>query len=225
MTKLNAKALGGVLGVLVAMAILLFVPAGTIDYWQAWVFLGVYGACSLAITLYLMKRDPGLLQRRLRGGPTAERKRSQKIIQSLTALGFAAMLVLPAIDHRLHGSQVPAFAVMAGDVLLAAGFLMIFFVFRENTFASATIEIAPDQRVITTGLYKLVRHPMYTGGLVWLVGMSLALGSWYGPLALLLVVPALVWRILDEEKLLADELPGYREYQQSVRYRLLPHIW
>ena len=225
MTKLHHKALAAVLGVLIAMAILLFVPAGTITYWQAWVFLAVYGVCSLAITLYLMKRDPGLLERRLRGGPIAEKKATQKIIQSLTALGFVAMLVVPAIDHRFRGSRVPPFVVLAGDVLLAGGFLMVFFVFRENTFASATIEVAREQQVISTGPYALVRHPMYAGSLVWLIGMSLALGSWWGPVVLLVILPALIWRIFDEERFLAGNLPGYREYSQTVRYRLLPYVW
>jgi protein-S-isoprenylcysteine O-methyltransferase Ste14 len=225
MTKLNQKALASVLGVLIAMALLLFAPAETIHYWQAWVFLGVYGMCSLAITIYLMKRDPGLLERRLRGGPIAEKKPIQKTIQSITALGFVAMLVVPAVDHRFGGSGLPAVVVLAGDVLVVGGFLMVFFVFRENTFASATVEVAREQRVISTGPYALVRHPMYAGSLVWLIGMSLALGSKWGPLVLLLMLPALIWRLLDEEKLLTDNLPGYWEYCQTVRYRLLPHVW
>ena len=225
MTKLNQKALASVLGVLVAMAILMFVPAGTIEYWQAWVFLAVYGVGALAITLYLMKRDPALLESRLRGGPRAEKKPVQKNIQSITAVGFVAMLVLPATDHRFHGTGVPTLVVVAGDVLIGAGFLLVFFVLKENTFASATIEIARDQHVISTGPYALVRHPMYASSFIWLVGMSLALGSWWGVLMLLAILPALIWRILDEEKLLTASLPGYREYCQTVRYRLLPHVW
>lgn len=225
MRKLNQKALASVLGVLVAMAILMFVPAGTIQYWQAWVFLAVYGVGALAIALYLMKRDPALLERRLRGGPIAEKKPTQKIIQSITALGFVAMLVLPAIDHRFHGTEVPTRVVVAGDVLIGAGFLLVFFVLKENTFASATIEIARDQHLISTGPYALVRHPMYASSFVWLVGMSLALGSWWGVLMLLAILPALIWRILDEEKLLTANLPGYRKYCQTVPYRLLPHVW
>jgi len=225
MTKVNRKALASVLGVLVAMAILLFLPAWTIDYWQAWVFLAVYGVCALAITLYLMKRDPALLERRLRGGPIAEKNPIQKIIQSIIALGFVAMLVLPATDHRLHGTRVPTLVVVAGDILIAAGFFLLFLVLKENTFASATIEIARDQHVISTGPYASVRHPMCASSFVWLVGMSLALGSWSGLLALLVMVPALIWRILDEEKLLTKSLPGYRDYRETVRYRLLPHVW
>jgi len=213
MTKLNQKALASVLGVLIAMALLLFAPAETFHYWQAWVFLAVYGMGSLAITIYLMKRDPGLLERRLRGGPAA------------TALGFVAMLVVPAVDHRFRGSGLPAVVVLAGYVLLAGGFLMVFLVFRENTFASATVEVAREQRVISTGPYALVRHPMYAGSLVWLIGMSLALGSAWGPLVVLVMLPALIWRLLDEEKFLTDNLPGHREYCQRVRYRLLPRVW
>jgi protein-S-isoprenylcysteine O-methyltransferase Ste14 len=135
------------------------------------------------------------------------------------------MLVVPAVDHRFGGSGLSAVVVLAGDVLVVGGFLMVFFVFRENTFASATVEVAREQRVISTGPYALVRHPMYAGGLVWLIGMSLALGSKWGPLVLLLMLPALIWRLLDEEKLLTDNLPGYWEYCQTVRYRLLPHVW
>jgi protein-S-isoprenylcysteine O-methyltransferase Ste14 len=135
------------------------------------------------------------------------------------------MLVVPAVDHRFGGSGLPAVVVLAGDVLVVGGFLMVFFVFRENTFASATVEVAREQRVISTGPYALVRHPMYAGSLVWLIGMSLALGSKWGPLVLLLILPALMWRLLDEEKLLTDNLPGYWEYCQTVRYRLLPHVW
>jgi len=225
MTALNKKAFGGLFAVLVAMAALLFLPAWTLDFWQAWAFLGVFGICSLAITLYLMKKDPELLERRVRGGPTAEKERAEKIIQSITSLGFATMLVVPALDHRFQWSEVPSYASVAGDILLAVGFLIVFFVYKENTFASATIEIAPEQHVISTGLYAFVRHPMYVGGVFWLVGMALALGSWGGLLVFALIFPALLWRILDEEELLTKNLPGYEAYCRKVRYRLVPFVW
>jgi protein-S-isoprenylcysteine O-methyltransferase Ste14 len=221
----NMKALGGLLCLLLVMAALLFPPAGTLDYWQAWVFLAVLGGSALAITLYLMQRDPALLQRRVRAGPTAEKERSQKIIQSITATGFIAMLVVPALDHRFGWSPVPTYVSLAGDALVALGFLITFFVYRENTFASATIEIAPEQRVISTGLYARLRHPMYMGGLFCFIGMPLALGSCWGLLVFLLILPALIWRIVDEEKLLAGNLPGYAEYCRKVRYRLVPFVW
>jgi len=225
MTQLNRKAFGGLFAVLVAMAALLFLPARTLDFWQAWAFLAVFGVCSLSITLYLMKKDPKLLERRVRGGPTAEKERTEKIIQSITSLGFAAMLVVAALDHRFHWSEVPFSASVAGDMVLAIGFLIVFFVYKENTFASATIEIAPDQQVISTGLYAVVRHPMYGGSVFWFVGMSLGLGSWWGFFVFALIFPALLWRILDEEKLLTKNLAGYAAYCQKVRYRLVPFIW
>ncbi len=210
---------------LLALAALLFIPAWTLDYWQAWTFLTVYFGCSLAITLYLMVRDPKLLERRMSGGPTAEKESNQKIIMVLASLGFIGLLIFPALDHRFVWSRVPSYGVLTGDVLVALGFVAIFFVLKENTFSSATIELAPDQKVISTGPYAVVRHPMYAGALVMLSGIPLALGSWWGLLVLLLMMPALIWRLIDEEKFLASNLPGYAEYQHKVRFRLMPLVW
>jgi protein-S-isoprenylcysteine O-methyltransferase Ste14 len=225
MNVLNLKAFGGLLFLLVVMAALLFIPAWTLDYWQAWAFLAVFFLSALAITVYLMKKDPKLLGRRVHAGPTAEKEASQKIIQSIASLGFIAMLVIPALDHRFVWSTMSLYLVVAGEVLVAIGFLIVFLVYKENTFASATIELAPDQKVISTGLYGLVRHPMYTGALFLFVGMSLSLGSWWGLFVSLLIIPALLWRLFDEEKFLARNLRGYVEYRKKVRYRLIPLIW
>ena len=185
----------------------------------------MFGDSALAITLYLMKKDPKLLERRMRGGPVAEKEMSQKIIQTLTAIMFIAMLVAPALDHRFGWSEVPLYVAMAGDVFVTVGFLIIFLVYKENTFASATIEIAPDQKVISTGLYALVRHPMYMGAFFLLVGLPLSLGSLWGLFVIVLMLPALIWRLINEEKFLVKNLPGYTEYQNTVRYRLVPFIW
>jgi protein-S-isoprenylcysteine O-methyltransferase Ste14 len=225
MKRLRLKAFAGLLLLFVAMAALLFIAAGTSDYWQAWIFLAVYFGSSLALTLYLMKEDPALLQRRMRGGPTAEKEPVQKIIMLITSLGFVGLLVVPALDHRFAWSQMPPYMALAGDVLVGAGLLAIFFVFRENSFTSATIELAPDQKVISSGPYALVRHPMYSGALVMLLGMPIALGSWWGVLVVVAMLPALIWRLLEEEKFLAVNLAGYVAYQDSVRYRLLPWVW
>jgi protein-S-isoprenylcysteine O-methyltransferase Ste14 len=225
MNTLGKKAFGGLLLLLLVIAALVFVPAGTLDYRQAWTFLAVYFAASLAITLYLMKKDPKLLDRRMRGGPAAEKETTQKIIMVLVSLGFIALLVVPALDHRFAWSRMPPYAALAGDLLVLLGWLVIFFVFKENTFTSATVELAPDQKVISSGPYALVRHPMYAGGLVMLLGIPIALGSWWGLLVVVAMMPALIWRLVDEEGFLARNLPGYVEYQRKVRYRLIPHAW
>ena len=210
---------------LLVMAALLFLPAWTSNYWQAWVFLAVFGASAAAITLYLTRNDPQLLARRVYAGPTAEKETSQKIIQTITSIGFAALLVVSALDHRFAWTPLPPYVSLAGDALVALGFLIIFFVYKENTFASATIEVAPEQKVISTGLYKLVRHPMYMGAFFLFVGIPLSLGSLWALFVIALMMPALIWRLLDEEKFLVRNLPGYAEYQNMVRHRLVPFIW
>ncbi len=225
MTSLHKRAFLGLAILFLVMALLLFGAAGTVDYWQGWVFLACYFAASIAISFYLVKYDPALMARRMRGGPFAEKQPAQKLIMSVASLGFVALIVLPGLDHRLGWSQVPTAAAAAGNVLMLIGWLGIFFVFRENSFTSSTIEIAADQRVISTGPYAWVRHPMYAAALIMLLGIPIALGSWWSVLVVLAILPALVWRLLDEERFLASNLPGYAEYQGRVRYRLLPGIW
>jgi protein-S-isoprenylcysteine O-methyltransferase Ste14 len=225
MNAVNIKALVGFLQLLIVLMVLIFVPAGTLDYWQAWIFLAVFFGCALAITCYLMKNDPKLLERRVKAGPVDEQEKSQRIIQILAMLAFLPFFVFPALDHRFLWSPVGPYATALGDVLVALGFFFVFLVFKENTFASATIEVGVEQKVIATGPYALVRHPMYIGALVMLLGVPLALGSWWGLLAIVPMTLVLVWRLLDEEKFLATNLAGYCDYQSKVRFRLLPLIW
>jgi len=213
-----------VLGILM-MAALLLLPAGTLNYWQAWVFMAVFVSASGAVTVYLAMHDPRLLERRMRTGPAAEKERSQKFIISVAMMGFIGLLVIPALDHRLGWSGVPTYACLVGDALIATGFLLVFFVVKGNTYAASTIEVAEDQKVISTGPYAFVRHPMYAGSLPILIGTPLALGSWWGLSALIVVVPALIWRLVDEESFLGKNLPGYTEYTDKVRYRLVPYVW
>ncbi len=225
MKELNKKAFGGLLRLFATIAALLFLPAWTFDYWQAWIFLLVFFAPILGITLYLMKNDPALLERRVDAGPSAEKERTQRIIQTLAAIAFVAAITFPAFDHRFGWSMVPAWAAAAGDFLVALGLVVIFFVFKENTCASGTIEVGANQKVISTGPYKLVRHPMYAGAIVMLLGAPVALGSWWGLLAVVLITLVIVWRLLDEERFLAEKLPGYSEYRNKVKYRLVPLVW
>ncbi len=210
---------------MIAMGAALFLPAGTFNYWQGWAFLAVFGIAALAITLYLMKKDTKLLERRVYAGPTAEKETTQKIIQFITSIGFIAMLVVPALDRRYGWSIVPMYLSAAGNVLIAIGFLIIFFVYKQNTFTSATIEVYAEQKVISTGLYSIVRHPMYFGALFLFIGMALALGSWWDFAVFILMTPALIWRLFDEEKFLTKNLQGYVAYQNKVKYRLIPFIW
>jgi protein-S-isoprenylcysteine O-methyltransferase Ste14 len=225
MNDVTRRALRSSLFGIVALAALLFIPAGTFDYWQAWLFMAVFGCTSGATTVYLALRDPKLLERRMNVGPRAEKEPAQKIIMVLATLGFIAMLVFPAIDHRFGWSSVSASVSVLGDALIALGFLFIFFVFRENSYGASTIQIAEGQTVISTGPYALVRHPMYAGALVMSVGIPLALDSWWGLFVLFLLLPVLIWRLLDEERFLRQNLPGYTEYQTKVKYRLVPFIW
>src|SRR5499433_1512247 len=221
----NARAwvaLAFLAGVLCA---LLFGTAGTLRYWQAWIYVSIFLGASALTTLYLMKKDPALLARRMRGGPMFEREGTQRIIMVFTSLGFIALLVVPALDHRWGWSAVPPVGVVVGDALVLIGFLLIVRVYRENTFTSATIQIVERQRVVSTGPYAIVRHPMYASAFLYLVGTPLALGSYWGLVPIIAMMPLLIWRLLDEERFLAAQLPGYADYQTRVRHRLVPFVW
>jgi protein-S-isoprenylcysteine O-methyltransferase Ste14 len=223
--SVNAKAWLSLFIITLVIGLLVFIPAGTIAYWQAWVYLSIYFVASGLILLDLMKRDPGLLGRRMRGGPTAERARPQRAAMWLATFAFIAAMAIPGLDRRFGWSDVPVPMVIIGDVLTSLWFCVMFLVFRENTFSAATVQIAEGQTVISTGPYSVVRHPMYAGALFSFVGTPLALGSWWGLLALVIAVPALTLRMLHEETFLRVNLPGYVEYAARVRSRLIPGIF
>jgi protein-S-isoprenylcysteine O-methyltransferase Ste14 len=225
MRKLYLEAAGRLLLLPIIVGALVFLPAGTLAYWEAWLFIAVLFACSLAITWYLAVRDPALLERRMRVGPGAEQEPAQKIIVALAFLCFAAMPVLSAIDHRLGWSLVPAPLALLGNVLIAVAYLGFYRVLRENTYGAATIQVVEGQRVIATGPYAVVRHPMYGWALVMMLGIPLALGSLWGLLLLVPAVAGIVWRLLDEERFLARNLEGYAEYMRRVPHRLVPFVW
>src|SRR5215471_4896814 len=177
--SLSARAWIGLTFLAVLMALVLFVSAGTVHYWDAWFYLGVFFGASILITCYLIENDRALLRRRLSAGPTAEKEKAQKIVMVVASAGFIALLVVPALDHRFGWSRVPLYAIVAGEILTALGFYLIFLVYKANTFTSAIVEVAPDQKVISTGPYAIVRHPMYVGGTLLFVGTALALGSYW----------------------------------------------
>jgi protein-S-isoprenylcysteine O-methyltransferase Ste14 len=224
MNNLNTKAWRALIFLIVVMALILFLSAGTIHYWQAWWYLAVSFGSSLLITLYLSRHDPALLARRASTGPIAKKEKPQRIIMLFTSMGFIALLSVSGLDIRFGWATAPPAVAILGDVFVLAGFYVVFLVYKENTFASARIEIAKDQRVISTGPYAIVRHPMYAGGLPLMIGTPLALGSYWGLFPFAAMSPFLLWRILDEEQFLATNLPGYTEYRAKVRWRLIPGV-
>lgn len=225
MSALARRALASVFHFVIFLAALLLLAAWTFAYWQLWVFLAVLSAGLFAITLYLIRHDRVLLERRMMAGPKAEKEKQQKIILALAGALFFVFALFPGIDHRFGWSNVPAAIVLLGDATVAAGLLICFLVFRENSFASATVEIHPEQKVISTGLYGIVRHPMYMGALLFVVGLTLALGSWWGLVFVPAIAALLAWRLVDEERLLVHRLAGYSDYRSRVRYRLIPLVW
>ena len=209
----------------VILGLILFLPAWTVNYWQAWVFIIVFLICVCVIGVYLTIYDPALLERRKNVGPAAEQNVAQRIIMSIAFVSIFGLLVYCALDYRFAWSPVPGWVSLLGDVLIALGLFINLLVFKENSYGGSTVQTFDAQKVISTGPYALVRHPMYAGVLIMMLGVPLALDAWRGFAIFVILLPGLVWRILDEEKLLMKDLPGYSEYTQKVRYRLVPYIW
>jgi protein-S-isoprenylcysteine O-methyltransferase Ste14 len=223
--KLLIQAVAASVFGLVFFGVFLFWTAGTFDYWQAWVFIAVFTVVSSGPTMYWGLRKPEVLRRRMRAGPIAETRGAQKFATVGTMAMVIAVLVVSALDHRFGWSQVPTPIVVAGDVLVAVGLGLAMLVVDQNNYAAATITVEAEQTVVSTGLYGLVRHPMYAGALIMMVGMPLALDSYWGLVTLVPGVAVLALRIADEEKMLRQELAGYDEYTQQVHYRLVPGVW
>ena len=208
--------------VFLGLGLIFFVPAGTLDYWEAWVYCAVLLVPFLFVLTYLLRNDPELLVRRMR---LNERESAQKRIIRVSSLIFFTGFLIPGLDHRYGWSDIPVEAVLAADILVMVGYALVFLVFRENPFASRVVEVEQGQSVISTGPYALVRHPMYLGTSIMWLATPIALGSfWALPIFLILPV-VLVYRIMNEEEVLLRELPGYREYTRKVKYRLIPGIW
>lgn len=226
MDKLYLRAIFGTLVGAGAFFALIFIPAWTLDYWQGWAFFLTLMVSTMLVTIYMALYDKPLLERRLRAGPTVEKTVVQKIITSAGLLVFVGGFIVMIFDHRFGWSPaVPAYLSILGDGLGALGILIYFLVIRENRFAAATVDVVEGQTVVSTGPYAIVRHPMYAGAILVFIGAPLALGSWWGLLVTPILIGALVWRLLDEERYLREHLPGYAGYARTIRYRLLPHIW
>jgi len=224
---LAMKALVWVVTSFLAMALALFLPAGTIAWPAGWIFLILlYGFLLVGIWM-LLKSNPGLLQERL-SLSQPNQKAWDRVFLLLFRLFFLAWLVLMPLDAvRFHWSQVPLVLQVVGAMALVGSFLLISLTFRENAFLSPTVRIQGErgQTVISTWPYQYVRHPLYAGGLLLFLGTSLLLGSWYGLLLVLVMIPGGAVRAVLEERVLREELPGYDAYMAQVKYRLIPYVW
>jgi protein-S-isoprenylcysteine O-methyltransferase Ste14 len=203
----------------------LFLPAGAWNYWQGWVFLVVFELCAQAFGVYFLVNDRKAIERRVWVGPTAEREPAQKIISALIIASFIAACIVPAFDHRFGWSPVAPAVSILGDALVAFSFLIFFLVLQANRYAASTIQVEEGQPVISSGPYALVRHPIYSAALLLIVGIPLALRSGWGVLLLVPFLPALLWRLLDEERFFRRNLPGYAPYTQQAPHRLIPAIF
>jgi len=199
-----------------------FLPAGTFAYWEAWVYLTLILVSMFSFLIYFLKNDTGLLERRMRA---REKESKQKLIVVILSLCFILTFLLPGFDKRFEWSAVPAAVVIVADILVFLGYGMTFLALRENSYASRIIEVEQGQKVISSGLYAIVRHPMYLGALLMFLFTPLALGSYWAMIPSLLMIPIFMARIRNEEKVLESELEGYLEYMQKTKYRVIPGIW
>jgi len=211
------------IGTIVIGALLSWI-AGTVAYWQAWVFAILFNLGTASQGIYLFIKDPELLERRKQVAP-ADESTIERFFIIFALASIFGVIIIGALDQRFGWSQMPFWVTLVGDILIILSFILYYFVFMENSFAASSIRTFEGQRVISTGPYAIVRHPKYIGDILLIIGIPLALGTWWGLIILVLTIPGMAWRILDEEKLLKDDLPGYRAYLEKVRYRLLPYVW
>jgi len=206
----------------IGLALLIFVPAGTIAYWQGWVYLACLFGPMLGVLQYFLRRDPAVLARRMK---TREREGEQKAIVAIMGIVTLAGIAIAGLDARFGWSAIPAAVVLAADAAVLLGYSVFFLTMRENAYAARVVEVEQGQRVIATGPYAIVRHPMYLGAILLFLATPIALGSYWAVPAFIPIVPLLVMRIRNEEQVLTRDLPGYAEYRRKTRFRLIPGIW
>ena len=220
---LTVRTMFQVVAFLLVFTTSIFLPAGTFNFWYGWAFCAVFCISTLFITVYFLFKDPALISRRIKSGET---RKNQKILQSISGfMFFVGLLIIPGLDFRFSWSSVPDVIVILSDVIILIGFIIVFLVFKTNSYTSATIEVSEGQTVVTTGVYSIVRHPMYSGVVLVLVFTPLALDSLWALIPALFICVFVALRLLDEEKLLLKELAGYKDYCEKTRYHLIPFIW
>jgi len=220
--EVNRKFLRVAVAAALVLAAVLFIPAGTLKYWEAWVYIAVLLIPMAFAVRYLLRRSPELLERRLQ---VRERETAQKRVIGAGWVLFLAMFILPGLDFRFGWSSVPVPVVLAADLIVLLGYGLIIRVFAENQYAARTVQVEEEQRVIKTGPYAIVRHPMYVGTLMMYLVTPLALGSYWALIPAAFIIPMLVVRIRNEEQVLERDLAGYREYKLETKYRVVPGVW
>lgn len=206
----------------IILLLIILVSAGTLIYWQVYLYITIIVVPMIFVLCYFLRNDPNFLERRTRA---KEKEKDQNIIQFVFSFIFLSGFAIPGFDKRYGWSDVPIYLVLTVDVVILLGYLLIFFVFKQNSYASRIVEVERDQKVISTGLYSFVRHPMYIGVIIMLIPTPIALGSYWGLIPMATIPIALVFRIKNEEKVLRKNLPGYNEYCKKTKYRLLPYLW
>ncbi len=217
-----------IVGMFLVFALVLFLPARTIGWLAGWVYLILFFGFVIAISLWLFRHNPGLLEERMSGRDKPDQKTWDKLLIMLASVLFFAWFVLMSLDAgRFRWSQMPAWLQLVGAIILVGSFCIFFLTFRENSYLSPAIRIQKErgQTVVSTGPYHHVRHPMYSGFVLFVLGTTLMLGSWYGLLFALVLVGMVAMRAVLEERTLREELRGYDTYMAQVRYRLIPHVW
>jgi len=220
--KLLISATTKFLAGLVLMGLILFLPAGTYYYFNGWLFLGLLFVPMLLLGVVMFLKAPALLEKRLQ---SKEKENTQKGVVAASALMFLGAFVLAGLDFRFGWTSVPKWLVLVAAVILLASYAMYAEVMRENAYLSRTVEVQENQKVVDTGLYGVIRHPMYTATIFLFLAIPLVLGSWISFVIMLLYPAAIVARIGNEEKVLEEGLPGYKEYKEKVKYRLIPFVW
>lgn len=221
-TKLFWEAITKFLLGVIFVGVLIFLPAGTFSFWNGWLLMGILFIPMFAAGIVMMFKNPGLLKSRL---DAKETQQEQDLVVKLSGLMFLAGFIVAGLDFRFGWCSLPQWAVVSAAAAFLVAYLLYAEVLRENTYLSRTIEVQENQTVIDTGLYRIVRHPMYSVTLILFLSMPLVLGSVYSLIIFLAYPLIIAKRIRHEEEFLEKELNGYREYKQKVKYRLLPFIW
>ncbi len=225
MYKVTGTAISGFFRLVFALMLLIFLPHWSINYWQGWAYLFSFSIPVLFITLYFLKTDKGLIERRTKAGPSAEKEKIQVVIQSIASVAVIGLVIVSVLDHKLQWSVVPDYICILSNVFTAGSFYLIYKVFKENSFTSAIIIVEEGQKLISTGLYSFVRHPMYLGAIILIVFTPLSLGSVFGLFFSFVLIIVIAFRAIHEEKYLLINLPGYKVYYEKVKYRLIPYFW